>query len=147
MKCEVEVAQLYLMLFDLMDHSLPGSSVHGDSPGKDTGMVSHALLHGNLPNPGTEPRSPALQTDSLPSEPPGKPQTNINMMHWLGFEPRSPTVGGNNSTTEPPMQALPYQSSNFGRSDSVVTYSEKCSQTVNKSGSFAAQMLRNEWMG
>ena len=29
---------------------------------------------GNLPDPGIEPRSPALQTDSLPSELPGKPQ-------------------------------------------------------------------------
>ena len=28
---------------------------------------------GDLPNPGTEPRSPALQADALPSEPPGKP--------------------------------------------------------------------------
>jgi len=28
---------------------------------------------GNLSNPGIEPRSPALQPDSLPSEPPGKP--------------------------------------------------------------------------
>ena len=28
---------------------------------------------GDLPNPGEEPRSPALQADSLPSEPPGKP--------------------------------------------------------------------------
>ena len=27
----------------------------------------------DLPNPGTEPRSPALQVDSLLSEPPGKP--------------------------------------------------------------------------
>ena len=26
---------------------------------------------GDLPNPGTEPRPPALQADSLPSEPPG----------------------------------------------------------------------------
>ena len=28
---------------------------------------------GNLPNPGIEPRSPALQADSLPAEPQGKP--------------------------------------------------------------------------
>ena len=28
---------------------------------------------GDLPNPGIEPRSPALQTDALSSEPPGKP--------------------------------------------------------------------------
>ena len=26
----------------------------------------------DLPNPGIEPRSPALQTDTLPSKPPGK---------------------------------------------------------------------------
>ena len=31
-------------------------------------------LPGNLPNLGTEPRSPALQADSLPSEPRGKPK-------------------------------------------------------------------------
>ena len=29
---------------------------------------------GNLPDPGIQPRSPALQADSLLSEPPGKPQ-------------------------------------------------------------------------
>ena len=28
---------------------------------------------GDLPNPGTEPRSPTLPVDSLPTEPPGKP--------------------------------------------------------------------------
>ena len=29
---------------------------------------------GDLPNPGTEPRSPALQADSLPVKPQGKPK-------------------------------------------------------------------------
>ena len=29
---------------------------------------------GDLPDPGIEPRSPALQADSLTSEPPGKPR-------------------------------------------------------------------------
>ena len=28
---------------------------------------------GDLPDPGVKPRSPELQTDALPSEPPGKP--------------------------------------------------------------------------
>ena len=28
---------------------------------------------GDLPNPGIEPRSPTLQADSLPAQPPGKP--------------------------------------------------------------------------
>ena len=30
---------------------------------------------GDLPNPGNNPKSPALQADALPSEPPGKPST------------------------------------------------------------------------
>ena len=31
------------------------------------------LSPGDLPNPGIEPRSPALRADSLPAEPQGKP--------------------------------------------------------------------------
>jgi len=31
-------------------------------------------LREDLPDPGIEPRSPALQADSLPFEPPGKPK-------------------------------------------------------------------------
>ena len=44
------------------------------SPGKSTGVGCHFLFRGNLPNPGIEPKSPALQEDSLPSEQPGKPK-------------------------------------------------------------------------
>ena len=29
---------------------------------------------GDLPDPGIEPRSPTMQADALPSEPPGEPQ-------------------------------------------------------------------------
>ena len=36
-------------------------------------MGCHALLQGYLPKSGIEPKSPALQVDFLPSEPPGKP--------------------------------------------------------------------------
>ena len=32
------------------------------------------LSPGDLPDSGFEPRPPALQADSLPSEPPGKPE-------------------------------------------------------------------------
>ena len=32
------------------------------------------LSPGDLPNPGTEPRSPTLKVDSFPAEPPGKPK-------------------------------------------------------------------------
>ena len=39
-----EFLQLCRTLCDPMDFSLPGSSVHGDSPGKNTGVGCHALL-------------------------------------------------------------------------------------------------------
>ena len=41
--------QLCLTLCNLMDSSLPGSSVHGDSPGKSTGVGYLALLQGIFP--------------------------------------------------------------------------------------------------
>ena len=44
-----------------------------DSPGKNAVGGSHFLLQGNLPNWGIEAKSPALQADSLWSDPPGKP--------------------------------------------------------------------------
>ena len=39
---------------------------------------------GDLPNPGTEPRSPTLQVDSLPAEPQGKPKhTGVGSLSLL----------------------------------------------------------------
>ena len=38
-----------------MDCSLPGSSIHADSPGKNTGVGSHALLQGIFPTQGSNP--------------------------------------------------------------------------------------------
>ena len=39
---------------------------------------------GDLPNPGIKPRSAALQADSLPSEPPGKPKnTGVGSLSLL----------------------------------------------------------------
>ena len=43
------VAKSCPTLCDPMDCSLPGSSVHGDSPGKNTGVGCHALLQGIFP--------------------------------------------------------------------------------------------------
>ena len=43
------VAQSCLTLCDTMDYSPPGSSVHGDSPGKNTGVGCHAFLQGIFP--------------------------------------------------------------------------------------------------
>ena len=39
-------------------------------------------LPGDLPNPGIEPMSPALQVDSLMTEPSGKPREMIRSKEW-----------------------------------------------------------------
>ena len=59
-------------LCDPVDCSLPGSSVHGILQSRILEWVAILFPRG-LPDPGIEPCSPALQADSLPSEPPGKP--------------------------------------------------------------------------
>ena len=65
---------LCLVVFcNRMDCSLPGSSVHGDSPGKNNEVGCHALLQGIFRTQGSNPGSPTLQMDSLLSEPLGKP--------------------------------------------------------------------------
>ena len=63
-------------LYDPMNCSPPGSSVHGDSPGKNTGVGCHPLLQGIFPTQGLNPRLLSLlhqQAVSLPLAPPGKP--------------------------------------------------------------------------
>ena len=51
----VLVTQSCLTLGDPMDCSLPGSSVHVDSPGKNTGVSCHFLLQGIFPTKGSNP--------------------------------------------------------------------------------------------
>ena len=61
--CMLKLLQLCLTLCDHVDYSPPGSSVHMDSPGWNTGMGCHALLQGIFPTLGSNPclfMSPAL---------------------------------------------------------------------------------------
>ena len=64
---EVLITQSCLTLCDPMDCSLPGFCVHGILQARILEWVS-SPFSGDFPNPGVEPRSPALQADSLPSE-------------------------------------------------------------------------------
>ena len=52
------VTQSCPTLCNLMDCSPPGSSVHGDCPGKNTGVGCHALLQGIFPTQGSNPGLP-----------------------------------------------------------------------------------------
>ena len=57
--------------------SLPGSSIHGISRQEYWSGLPFPSP-GDLPDPGIELRSPALQEDALPSEPPG----SVNLMYF-----------------------------------------------------------------
>ena len=52
------VTQSCPTLCDPMDLSPPGSSVHGDSPGKNTGVGYHAFVQGIFPTQGLNPGLP-----------------------------------------------------------------------------------------
>ena len=69
---ESEVAQSCPTLCDPMDCSPPGSSVHGILQARILEWVAISFSR-CLPDPGIKPRSPALQADTLTSDPPGKP--------------------------------------------------------------------------
>ena len=65
---------------------------------------------GDRPNPGIQPRSPALQGDSLPSEPPGKPKNtgggSLSLLQGNfpdpGIEPWSPALQSDSLPAELP---------------------------------------------
>ena len=67
---------------------------------------------GDLPDPGIEPKSPALQADALPSEPPGKPQ--VGLLHWLGIKPGSTAWKAAMLSTIPPMLKVKEESEKVG---------------------------------
>ena len=50
-----KLLQSYLTLCYPVECSPPGSSVHGDSPGKNTGVSCYALLQGIFPAQGSNP--------------------------------------------------------------------------------------------
>ena len=67
-----------------MNGGPPGSSVRGDPSGKEYWSGLPCPSPGGRPNPGIKPRSPALQLDSLPSEPSGKPMsTGVGNLSFL----------------------------------------------------------------
>ena len=68
----------------LVAQSSPTLQPHGlqspwNSPGQNTVSGWPFPPPGDLPNPGIEPGSPALQADFLSAEPPGKPRKGRDM--------------------------------------------------------------------
>ena len=67
------VAQSCPTLCDSIDYSPSSSSVHRDSPGKNTRVSCHALLQGICLTQGSNPGLPHCRLIFLPADLPGKP--------------------------------------------------------------------------
>ena len=70
---KVSVAQSCPTLCDPVDCSPAGSSVHGDSPGKNTGVSCHSVRGPSQPRWNLSPASHALAGRFFITAPPGKP--------------------------------------------------------------------------
>ena len=80
-----KLLQSCLALFDPLDCSLPGSSVHGILQAR---ILTGSPLPGDLPDPGIKPASlvsPALQSNSLPTEPTGKPLALVYVVKFTSL--------------------------------------------------------------
>ena len=73
------VSQSCLTLCDPMDCSPPDSSVHGDSPGKNTGVGSLSRLQGIFPTQGLSPGLPHCRWILYHLSHPGSPRT----LEWV----------------------------------------------------------------
>ena len=74
----MRVAQSYPSLCDLMDYT-----AHGILQARILEWIAFPFFR-DLPSPGIEPRSPALQMGSLPAEPQGKPKnTGVGSLSLL----------------------------------------------------------------
>ena len=80
---ESEVAQSCLTLCDPMDCSLPDSSVHGIFQARVLEWIAISFSRGSS-RPGIETRSPPLQADTLPSQPPGNFMAAITICSDFG---------------------------------------------------------------
>ena len=64
-----------------MDYNLLGSSVHGDSPGKNTGVDCHALLQGIFPTQGLNPGLPHCRQILYQLSHKGSPR----ILEWVAY--------------------------------------------------------------
>ena len=114
MKVKVLAPQSCPTLCNLMDYGPLGSSVHGILQARILEWVAISFSM-EFPDPGIKPRSPALQADSLPSEPPGNyfqsypeyiinPQNHNNMI--LAQKQKYSSMGQNRELQNKPSRMV-----------------------------------------
>ena len=141
---KVKVAQLCLTLCDPMDYVVYG-------------ILQARILEwqpfpspGGLPHPGIEPRSPALQVDSLSAEPPGQPKNtgvgSLSFLQWTSLTQES-NWGLLNSRQS--LYQLSYQESPSTKCfpKELISFETKCRgfQASNTVEIFGCKQLRQGW--
>jgi len=84
-----------------MDCSLPGSSVHEDSPGKNTVVVYHALLQGIFPTQGSNLGILHCRQILYHLSHQGSPR----ILEWVGYPFSRESAQPRNQTGSPALQA------------------------------------------
>ena len=95
------VTQSCPTLCDPMDCSLPGSSVQGDSPGKNTRVGCHALLQGIFPTQGSNPGLPHCRRLLCHLHHQGSPR----IQEWVAYPCSRGSSQLRNRTGSPALQA------------------------------------------
>ena len=76
-----------------MDCSSPGSSVHGDSRGKTTGVGCHSLLQGIFPTQGSNPGLLHCRRILCRLSHQGSPECTPDLLCWLLCTPKEGFMG------------------------------------------------------
>ena len=98
--CVCTCAQSFPTLCDLMGCSPSNSSVHEDSPGKNTGVGCHALLQGIFPTLGSNPGLPYCRQILYCLSHQGSPR----ILEWVAYPFSRGTSWPRNRTGVPTLQ-------------------------------------------
>ena len=92
----------HVRLCDLMDCSPPGSSVHGDSPGKNTGVGCHALLQGESSQPSNQTQTSNTAADFFYCL---SHQGSPRLLEWVAYPFSRRSSWSSYQTRSPALQA------------------------------------------
>ena len=100
------VVQPCQTLCNPMACSLPGCFVHGDTPGKNTGVGCYTLLQGIFPTQGLNPHLPHCRQMPYSLESTGKPIPSPGDLPYPGIKSESPELQADSLPAE--LQGKPH---------------------------------------
>ena len=150
--CGCWVTQSCPTLCDPVDYSLPGSSVHGGPPGKNTGVDCQALLQGIFPTQGQNPGLPHYRQILYHLSHKGSPDITGSYSSWTRGPVRAWNCTSHNTVHKPkPPQLLSGESltclgtwdswGNAHQSDAVQRYKARLILHKDMGTTFADHLL------